>query len=168
MTERPEPSAAAPTALTRRAFGCAALFGISGPLLVACGDDGTADGAGSTPTSPTGAGSPSSSGGSTSAAAGLVAAADVPVGGGVIISSEQIVVTQPTEGEFKAFSSVCTHQGSQLSAVGDGKITCPLHGSQFSVDDGSNVTGPNGTEGGSVADLPEIPVTVTKGQVVRA
>ncbi len=29
-----------------------------------------------------------------------------------MLTDEQIVLTQPTEGEFKAFSAVCTHQGT--------------------------------------------------------
>lgn len=148
------------TTLSRRALGCAALFGVAGPLLVACGDDGSpADGASS------GGGSGSSR---PESGAGLVAAADVPVGGGVVLPAHELVVTQPTEGEFKAFTSVCTHQGAQLTAVSQGRITCPLHGSQFDVEDGSNVTGPNGSEGGSVADLEAFEVEVVDGQVVLA
>lgn len=150
--------------LTRRALGCAALFGVAGPLLVACADD--------EPTSPstsggsTGSGSPRSE--RPEGGVALVAAADVPVGGGVVLPDQELVVTQPTEGEFKAFTSVCTHQGAQLSAVSQGRITCPLHGSQFSGEDGSNVTGPNGSEGGSVADLESFDVEVVDGQVVLA
>lgn len=146
----------------RRVLGCAALFGIAGPLLVACGSDEEPSSTGS---STEGSGSASQGG---DASTGLIAAADVPVGGGVVLTEQQIVVTQPTEGEFKGFSSVCTHQGQQVGSVGDGKITCPFHGSQFSIEDGENVSGPNGTEAGSVSPLPEIPVEVVKGQVVRA
>ena len=38
---------------------------------------------------------------------------EVPVGSGrnYNIDNVQMVVTQPTEGDFKAFSAVCTHQG---------------------------------------------------------
>ena len=148
------------TVLTRRALGCAALFGVAGPLLVACGGGDDAPSAG---------GSASTSGDARpESGSPLVAAADVPVGGGVILPERELVVTQPTEGEFKAFTSVCTHQGSQLSAVSQGRITCPLHGSQFAAEDGTNVTGPNGSEGGSVADLESFPVEVVDGQVVLA
>lgn len=164
MSER---RAEATPGLSRRALGCAALFGITGPLLVACGSDDPEPGSGS-PTGSADSGTPSDTGSATGSNGVLIAAADVPVGGGVVIPAESIVVTQPTKGEFKGFSSVCTHQGSQLSAVSDGKISCPLHGSQFSAVDGSNVTGPNGTAAGSVADLPEVAVKVQGGQVVRA
>lgn len=98
----------------------------------------------------------------------LVATADVPVGGGVVIPDAGIVVTQPTKGSFKGFSSACTHQGETLTASGGGKLTCPRHGSQFAIADGANVMGPNGSSPGSVADLPEVAVKVVRGKVVTA
>ena len=146
--------------LSRRALGCAALFGVAGPLLVACGDDGAP--------APSGSGGGSSDDARPQSGSALVAAADVPVGGGVVLPEHELVVTQPAEGEFKAFTSVCTHQGAQLGAVSQGRITCPLHGSQFSGEDGSNVAGPNGSEAGSVADLESFAVEVVDGQVVLA
>lgn len=84
------------------------------------------------------------SGGSAApAAAGtLGAASEVPVGGGAIFADAQVVVTQPTEGEFRAFSSICTHQGCQVSEVTDAEIVCTCHGSRFSIEDGSPVSGP--------------------------
>jgi len=168
MSDSPRPQGT-PYLDRRRLLGCAALFGISGPLLVACGsDDSGSSSAGGSSDSPSESGSPSASGDAPSGGAGLVEAADVPVGGGVVLTGQKIVVTQPAKGEFKAFSAVCTHQGTILSSVEGGKITCPAHGSQFSAEDGANVTGPNGSPGGSVAALAEIPVTVTDGQVVEA
>ena len=38
-------------------------------------------------------------------------ASAVPVGGGTVYSTEQVVVTQPSEGVFHGFSAICTHQG---------------------------------------------------------
>jgi Rieske Fe-S protein len=64
------------------------------------------------------------------------------VGGGTVLGDQEVVVTQPTEGEFMAFSAVCTHQGCLVQSVSEGKINCPCHGSAFSVEDGSVVTGP--------------------------
>jgi Rieske Fe-S protein len=71
-----------------------------------------------------------------------VPASDVPVGGGTILADKMVVVTQPTEGTFQAFSAVCTHQGCPVQSIADGTINCTCHGSQFSVEDGSVVSGP--------------------------
>jgi Rieske Fe-S protein len=92
----------------------------------------------------------------------LVATSDVPEGGGVILDQPQVVVTQPTAGEFVAFSSICTHQGCPVADVADGTINCNCHGSRFSVEDGSVVAGP------ASSPLPPIDVTVDGNSVVRA
>ena len=73
---------------------------------------------------------------------GTVATSDVPVGGGKILADKQVVVTQPTKGDFKAFTAVCTHQGCLVTKVQGGEIICPCHGSQFSIKDGSPTSGP--------------------------
>ena len=65
--------------------------------------------------------------------------ADVPVGSGVIV--DKIVVTQPSAGEFKGFSAICTHAGCTVNKVADGTIDCPCHGSKFNLD-GSVANGP--------------------------
>lgn len=80
-----------------------------------------------------------SSGGGSSA---TVKTSDVPVGGGVILQSAQFVVTQPTAGQFKAFSSICTHQGCPVSQISNQQIICLCHGSRFSITDGSVISGP--------------------------
>ena len=67
---------------------------------------------------------------------------DVPVGGGKIYTAAKVVVTQPTEGQYVGLSAVCPHQNCLVSEVADQTITCPCHGSQFSVADGSVVRGP--------------------------
>ncbi|MFC7897716.1 Rieske (2Fe-2S) protein [Streptomyces sp. NPDC057381] len=72
----------------------------------------------------------------------LVRTSEVPVGGGKILADRKIVVTQPQQGEFKAFSAVCTHQNCLVSDVRDGTIDCACHGSRFSVADGSVEQGP--------------------------
>ena len=68
--------------------------------------------------------------------------ADVPVGGGVVLTRQKLVVTQPTKGDFKGFSAICTHQGCPVATVENGTINCPCHGSKFSVEDGSVASGP--------------------------
>ena len=37
--------------------------------------------------------------------------ADVPVGGGTVVREWKIVVTQPSEGVYKAYSAACPHRG---------------------------------------------------------
>ncbi|MFF4236609.1 Rieske (2Fe-2S) protein [Actinomadura geliboluensis] len=90
----------------------------------------------------------------------IAKAADVPVGGGKIYGDEKVVVTQPTQGTFKAFTAVCTHQGCTVGSVRQGLINCPCHGSDFKITDGSVVKGP--------ADKPlrEYPVQVQNGGIV--
>ena len=80
----------------------------------------------------------------TSAPAGtdLAKTADIPVGGGLIIAASQIVITQPTAGTFKAFTSICTHQQCPVASVANGTINCDCHGSKFSITDGSVASPP--------------------------
>ncbi len=54
---------------------------------------------------------------------------------------DDIVITQPVAGEFKGFSSSCTHKGCAVNKVADGTIDCPCHGSKFNLD-GSVAKGP--------------------------
>jgi Rieske Fe-S protein len=107
----------------------------AGTLVAACGGS-----AGDTASSGPAAGGAASG---TSPAAGAVAqAADIPVGGGVVLAEQAIVVTQPTEGEFRAFDAICPHQGCLVSEVVDNEIVCPCHGSRFSASDGAVLQGP--------------------------
>jgi nitrite reductase/ring-hydroxylating ferredoxin subunit len=78
-----------------------------------------------------------------SAAAGPIGrASEVPVGGAKIFADQKVVVSQPTEGEFKAFSNVCTHRQCAITKLEGGEIECGCHGSRFKVADGSVVDGP--------------------------
>jgi Rieske Fe-S protein len=87
-----------------------------------------------------GAGTSAPAGGGAGAA--LTKSADVPVGGGQILKDQKIVVTQPTAGQFRGFSSTCTHQGCDVASVEGGTINCACHGSKFAIADGSVVGGP--------------------------
>jgi Rieske Fe-S protein len=51
------------------------------------------------------------------------------------------VVTQPKPGDFKGFTNICTHMGCPVHDV-TSTINCTCHGSQYSITDGSVVTGP--------------------------
>ena len=164
MTEHDETSAhhtSTPEqrATTRRALlRGAAIGGVALPFLAACGGNEGADQAGSTPSS---AASPSGGAGG----GVTLKTSEVPVGSGKILKEERIVVTQPTEGDFKAFTAVCTHQKCTLAELVEDKVHCNCHGSEFSIATGKNVTGPNGSAGGSVADLAAKKVSVAGGEI---
>jgi Rieske Fe-S protein len=96
---------------------------------------------------------------SSSGAAPLAKTADVPVGGGTVLTDRKLVVTQPTKGEFKAFSAICTHQGCTVKDVTAGTINCPCHGSKFRVTDASVAAGP------APRPLAEQPITVRGGEI---
>ena len=68
------------------------------------------------------------------------------------------MITQPTEGTFKAFSSICTHARCPVADVTD-TINCNCHGSKFSITDGSVVNGP------ATQPLPARTVAVTGDSV---
>jgi Rieske Fe-S protein len=92
----------------------------------------------------------------------LAKTSDIPEGGGKIFASQGVVVTQPTAGTYKAFSSKCTHQGCAVSSISSGAIVCPCHGSEFSVTDGSVKKGP-ATQG-----LPAEQITVSGDSITLA
>lgn len=90
----------------------------------------------------------------------LAAAADIPVGGGVIFPGDKVVVTQPTAGQFIAFSAFCTHVACMLGKVAGGTIDCPCHGSTFKITNGAPVTGP------ATRPLPQVPIAVKDGKIM--
>lgn len=135
----------------------AALTGVT-LALAACGKS-SGDNTESTPTqqdpspnSPAGSATPQNS-----QADALAQTSDIAVGGGVIV--DQVVVTQPEQGDFKAFTAICTHQGCTVNSVADNVIHCPCHGSAFSATDGSVVNGP------AAQPLAAVPITVKSGEV---
>lgn len=140
----------------RHALTGVATVGIGVPLLTACGGAGDA-----TATDPA-TSSATSSGAEPAPSGALAATSDIEVGGGAIFADERVVVTQPTEGDFRAFSTTCTHQGCQVSSVSDGAIHCPCHGSTFSIEDGSVGGGP------APSPLPAVEITVKGGEITLA
>jgi len=100
---------------------------------------------------------PPGTGGTATSADGstpLTATSQVPEGGGEILNAQRMVITQPQSGSFKAFSSICTHEGCFVTSVSNGTINCPCHGSKFSITDGSVVHGP------ATRPLPPIAINV--------
>lgn len=175
MSDRSAPSPL-PAATTRRtvlrAAGLAALTGGGVAALGACAADGDTGSAPSSATSassaPASSSAPAASSSATPSASKSVAVpsgpsvatSEVPVGGGVILDDADYVITQPTAGDFKAFSKICTHQRCPVTSVKDGAITCPCHNSKFSISDGSPTSGPANRA------LPEAKITVAGDQVV--
>lgn len=117
-------------------------------------------------TADSGGGASPSASATTSAAAGggtpLAKTSEIPVGGGKVFADQKVVVTQPTAGQFKCFSAVCTHQGCTVGGVSGGTINCPCHGSKFKVADGSVANGP------AASPLPEKQVSVSGDEITLA
>ena len=133
--------------LTRRnALTGAATLGVAMPLLAACGGDGDAKGVDAAPQVDPGT--------------TLGSASEIPVGGGKVFADESVVVTQPTAGDFKCFSAICTHQGCLVSRGTEGTIDCTCHASRFSIEDGSVQSGP------APSALAEVPISVEGDSIV--
>lgn len=74
---------------------------------------------------------------------------------------EDAVLVHLDNGDFVAYSAVCTHAGCTV-AYRDGELACPCHGSVFDPANGAEVvTGP------AQEPLREIPVSVEGGSVVK-
>ena len=73
--------------------------------------------------------------------------------------STTVIVSQPSASEYKAFSTVCTHQGCQVQVQDSNRIVCPCHGSEYAVADGSVVHGP------AEEALTSYPVQVKGGKI---
>lgn len=136
----------------RRALGGVAGAGLTLPLLAACGDDGgsASDGDPSTsssaPTSEPATSEPTSEATSEAppsepAVEGIASTGDVPVGGGLVVADAEVVITQPTAGDYKVFTAVCTHSGCLVAEV-TATIDCPCHGSTFDLTTGEPTGGP--------------------------
>lgn len=95
-------------------------------------------------------------------ATALATTAEIPVGGGIVLFEEQIVLTQPEEGRFEAFSAICKHQGEIVGVVENGTITCTFHGSQYDAATGEVTGGP------APSGLDPIEIRVVKGEIVLA
>ncbi|GHF58413.1 iron-sulfur protein [Streptomyces griseosporeus] len=147
----PQASSAFPAPSRRTVVAAVGAVGIAA-ALTACGSE---DSSSSSSTAP-------SKGDAAAGGTVLAKTSDIPEGGGKIFKDHGVVVTQPSAGTFKAFSSTCTHQGCTVSGVADGVITCPCHHSAFSVTDGSVKKGP------ATKALPDKQITVSGDSIKLA
>ena len=76
-------------------------------------------------------------------------------------SGQAAVLVHLQSGDFVAYSAVCTHQQCEV-AYKNGQLVCPCHGSVFDAENGAEVV-----NGPAQLPLPEIPVKVRGGEVVR-
>lgn len=110
------------------------------PGLAACSSDDS--------DSESASGGASESGSAASAGPATLATSDVAVGTAVVVSTGggPVLVSQPTEGEFVAFSGLCTHENANVRGSDTTTVTCPAHGSEFDLADGAKVVqGPTKT-----------------------
>ncbi|HEX2176715.1 MAG TPA: Rieske (2Fe-2S) protein [Nocardioidaceae bacterium] len=141
-----------------RGVAVTGALGASASLLSACGGDSGGEETGSASASDSGSGSGS---GSQAASKELASTSEVPVGGGMVFKEQKVVVTQPTKGDFQAFSATCTHQGCTVGDVTGGTINCPCHGSKFNLD-GTVANGP------AAKPLPKENIRVQGNNIVLA
>jgi Rieske Fe-S protein len=146
--------------LSRRAVVAGAGGVAAAGLLTACGGGSTATAPGTPAPAAPAAPAPSAASGSSGQA--LASTSSIPVGGGTVFADKDVVVTQPTAGDFKAFSATCTHKGCKVKTVANGTIDCPCHGSKFAIADGSVTAGP------AKAPLPVKSVSVDGDSVMLA
>lgn len=74
----------------------------------------------------------------------VAAATDVPVGSGKKYPAGdiEVFITQPSDGEFRAFNATCTHAGCAVGSLSNGQIICPCHGAKYDHDTGAVIEGP--------------------------
>ncbi|MEU9288212.1 Rieske (2Fe-2S) protein [Streptomyces sp. NPDC048275] len=132
----PVPAPARRTIMT--AVGAAGLA----VALTACGSDDEPSGSTANESASSGGGEATAGDSGGTGGTVLAKTTDIPEGGGKVFADQGVVVTQPTAGTYKAFSSKCTHQGCAVKDITDGVIICPCHDSRFSATDGSVTKGP--------------------------
>jgi Rieske Fe-S protein len=142
MAEQSQPTSADRRTVLRATALGVAVAGV-GVTAAACSSSNTAAQGSAAQTAAAAGGSSAAAGSTAAAGSGTsVATSKVPVDGGFIDQTAKVVVTQPSAGEYKAFTAVCTHAGCTVSTVSNNVIQCPCHGSQYSAKDGSVIQGP--------------------------
>jgi Rieske Fe-S protein len=150
-------------------LGSALGVGAASASLVACGGGSGGSGGGGSEGGNSGGGgskaaSSSSSGGEAKAGGGAIASESEVTPGSALAfkdSGNPAVLVHLKNGDFVAYSAVCTHQGCTVKYK-DGQLACPCHGSVFDPANGAEVVA-----GPAPSPLPEISVKVEGGEVVR-
>ena len=151
-------------------LGSALGVGAAVASLAACGGSGSSGDSGSSggKQDDSGeskkAGSSAAGGEAQSGGAAIARESEVAPGSAVEFKDggQDAVLVHLESGDFAAYSAVCTHQGCTV-AYQKGQLACPCHGSVFDPANGAEVvTGP------AQIPLPEIPIEVKGGQVLRA
>src|SRR5437660_96129 len=91
----------------------------------------------------------------------LIAAADLPAGRAVRFTDDSggpAWLLHEPNGDFRAFSAVCTHAGCSVDVSG-GQFICPCHGGTYSAQTGAVTGGP------PPSPLQALKVQVVNGQV---
>jgi cytochrome b6-f complex iron-sulfur subunit len=162
-------------------LGTALGVGAACASLVACGGGASSSGGGDSGGGNSGGGGPygggGSGGGGSDGGSKASSGGDAQAGGVAIASESEVapgsahkfkdsgnpaVLVHLKSGDFVAYSAVCTHQGCTVAYKG-GKLACPCHGSVFDPAKGAEVVA-----GPAPTPLPEIPVKVEGGEVVKA
>jgi cytochrome b6-f complex iron-sulfur subunit len=129
--------------LTRRGFVSAATASLVAAALAACGgggDGGVGPGGGGG-----GGGSPTTGvtvTGNTVAIDITLATRLAETNGVLFIPEASTVVVNLGNEQFRAFTSVCTHQQGAVNRLENGALQCDSHGSRFNPSTGAVMVGP--------------------------
>ncbi|QIN85317.1 Rieske 2Fe-2S domain-containing protein [Rubrobacter tropicus] len=102
--------------------------------------------------------------GATSGGSAIAQESEVAPGSAVKFKDggKDAVLIHLDDGNFVAYSAICTHAGCTV-AYKNAQLACPCHGSVFDPANGAEVV-----SGPAQTPLPEIPVEVQNGEVVKA
>jgi Rieske Fe-S protein len=138
------------------------LGSVGASVIAGCGGGGGSDGSGGTPkASDVLEGGPK-------VGKGQAIARESEVGSGSAFpftnadTGQQSVLVHLEDGEFVAYSAVCTHQACTV-AYKDSQLACPCHGSVFDPASGARVL-----NGPAKRPLPKVAIRVEGGEVIRA
>lgn len=90
----------------------------------------------------------------------LGSAGAVAAGTAKLYRNDRVLVYSPSQGDYRCFSAVCTHEGCVLETIVKTTAQCACHGSQFDATTGKVIQGP------ATKPLPAVPVRVEAGKLV--